>query len=110
MSIFETGVVGELRAAAYLKKQGMRILRSRYRGAHGEIDLIAKDGDTLVFVEVKARPRGSLGEGERAVSARKRERLRSAARHYLMAHPEENVRFDVVEISAAGLRHIRNAF
>lgn len=107
---FETGLKGEKQAAAYLKKQGMRILHARYRTPHGEIDLIAKDQDTIVFVEVKARPNGAEGEGMLAVNAKKRGHLRYAAQCYLQAHPCENARFDVVEISAAGLRHMKNAF
>lgn len=109
-SIFETGLLGEMRAAAYLKKQGMRILHTRYRTPHGEIDLIAKDKDTIVFVEVKARPKGQAGEGLLAVNGKKRGHLRYAAMCYLKTHPWEQARFDVVEISADGLRHIKNAF
>ena len=106
----EIGLLGEWQAARYLKKQGMRIVARRYRAAHGEIDLIARDGDALVFVEVKARPKGTLHDGARAVNADKRRHLRSAASAYLAAHPCPRVRFDVVEITAAGPRHIKNAF
>ena len=110
MRIFEIGLLGEKQAAAYLKKQGMRILEKRFRTPHGEIDLIAMDRDTLVFVEVKARARGGEGEGLLAVNAKKRGHLRYAAQFYLKSHPWEQVRFDVVEISADGLRHVKNAF
>ena len=110
MSIFETGLLGEMRAAAYLRKQGMRIIASRYRTPHGEIDLIAREGDTLVFVEGKPRLKGKIGEGERAVNVQKRGHIRYAAQYYLLSHPENNVRFDLVEISAAGLRHRKGAF
>ena len=61
------GLLGEWKAARYLKKQGMRILKRRYRTAHGEIDLIAQDGGTVVFVEVKTRPDGRIGDGAAAV-------------------------------------------
>ena len=108
--IFDTGLQGEKQAAAYLKKQGMRILHTRFRTVHGEIDLIAKDQDTLVFVEVKTRPTGAEGAGLMAVNAKKRGHLRYAAQCYLQAHPCEQARFDVIEISAAGLRYIKNAF
>lgn len=110
MSIFEAGLSGENRAAAYLKNHGMRILEKRFRTPHGEIDLIARDRDTLVFVEVKARPHSGEGEGLLAVNAKKREHLRYAAQVYLQSHPWDQVRFDVIEISADGLRHIKNAF
>lgn len=109
-NIFEIGLRGENQAAAYLKKQGMRILERRFRTPHGEIDLIARDKDTLVFVEVKTRPDSAEGMGLLAVDAKKRGHLRYAAQYYLQSHPWEQVRFDVIEISAEGLRHIKNAF
>ena len=105
-----TGLIGEWQAARYLKRRGMRILEKRYRAAHGEIDLIAKDQDTLVFIEVKSRPRGKMGEGAQAVNREKRRHLRFAAGQYLQSHPAHAVRFDVIEITAAGLRHLKNAF
>lgn len=110
MNIWETGLAGEIRAARYVKRQGMRILKKRYHTAHGEIDLIAQEGQTTVFIEVKTRPQGELGEGSRAVNGEKQRRLRYAAACYLRGHPSDALRFDVIEISAAGLRHIKNAF
>ena len=110
MNIRETGLLGEIRAAAYLRRRGMRILARRYRTAHGEIDLIAREGTTLVFVEVKTRPRGRLDSGLAAVNAEKRGHIRYAAREYLRTHGQAAFRFDVIEISAAGLRHMKNAF
>ena len=106
----KTGLLGEWRAALYLRRQGMRIVARRFRAAHGEIDLIAREGDALVFIEVKSRPQGQLLAGARAVNQDKRRHLRQAAQVYLSAHPAESARFDVIEISAAGVRHIRNAF
>ena len=106
----ETGLLGEWRAAQYLKRHGMRILERRFRAGHDEIDLIAREGETVVFVEVKARPRGRLTDGARAVDQDKRRHLRDAAYCYLARHPAGQVRFDVVEITAAGIRHIKNAF
>lgn len=110
MKAFEIGLLGEMRAAGYLKKQGMRVIGRRYRTPHGEIDLIAKDGSTLVFVEVKTRTSGTIGEGVRAVNAEKKRLLRYAAQCYLQRHPADLVRFDVIEITAAGLRHIRGTW
>ena len=110
MKPFAQGVLGEMRAANYVKKQGMRVLERRYRASHGEIDLIAQDGDTLVFIEVKARPTGTLGAGAQAVNGEKRRHLRFAAQQYLQSHSAGQVRFDVIEITASGLRHIKNAF
>ena len=88
----------------------MRILEKRYRTAHGEIDLIARDGECLVFIEVKLRSKGKIGEGIQAVNCKKRDHLRFAASCYLEGHPADQVRFDVVEITTSGLRHIKNAF
>ena len=110
MNIQKTGWLGEMRAAAFLRRQGMRIQEKRYRTAHGEIDLIARDGNTLVFIEVKTRPRGRLDSGLTAVTAEKRGHIRYAAREYLRRYGQAEFRFDVIEISAAGLRHIKNAF
>ena len=110
MNGYKTGLRGEGRAALYLQLHGMRILERRFRVPHGEIDLIARDGDCTVFVEVKARPRGEAGDGLAAVNAEKRRRLRYAANAYLAVHPAVQVRFDVIEITAVGLRHIKNAF
>ena len=107
---FSAGLLGEWQAARYLKHQGMQILAKRFRTAHGEIDLIARDGETLVFIEVKSRPRGKMGEGALAVNREKQGHLRYAAQVYLQSHPAHRVRFDVVEITASGLRHLKNAF
>ncbi len=110
MTRHEAGLLGEWRAARFLKKQGMKLLRMRYRCAQGEIDLLLREGNTLVLAEVKYRPNGALGAGVSAVTAEKQRRIRRAAAHYLREHPATDVRFDVVEIGAAGVRHIKNAF
>ena len=110
MNIGQIGLLGEMKAARFLRRQGMRILARRYRAAHGEIDLIARDKNTLVFTEVKYRPKGGMGDGLFAVNRDKMEHIRKAAAVYLQAHPADEIRFDVIEISAAGLRHIKNAF
>ena len=102
------GLKAEHRAADYLRGLGMTVERSRYRAADGEIDLIVRDGETLVFVEVKSAQR--LGEGAMRVDRDKRTRLKSAARVYLKEHPAARIRFDVLEESDAGLRLIKNAF
>ena len=98
----------EIRAAAYLKKQGMKILCRRYRAADGEIDIIALDGSTTVFVEVKES--GALSAGLERVNRDKRRRIRNAAARYMAQNGCLVCRFDVVEESKAGFLHIRNAF
>ena len=109
---YRTGVTGEARAAAYLESLGMRCAAQRWRGGGGEIDLIMEDGETLVFVEVKYRPAAPAGEGLLAVTADKRRRMVRAASAYLAEVQGFDcpVRFDVVEITAAGLRHVPDAF
>jgi putative endonuclease len=106
---------GERAAARFLRSQGMRVLHRGYRTAHGEIDLIARDGDTLVFVEVKARRRGQPAE---AVTLEKQRRLTLAALHFLKRYGllEQRTRFDVVAVvwpdddAEPEIEHFRDAF
>jgi putative endonuclease len=106
---------GERAAARRLRAEGMRILRRGYRTANGEIDLIARDGDTVVFVEVKARRRGQPAE---AVTLEKQRRLTLAALHFLKRYGllEVRSRFDVVAVlwpdddADPEIQHLRDAF
>src|SRR3954467_5329385 len=106
---------GEREAARALRRQGLRIIVRGYRTPRGEIDLIARDGDTLVFVEVKTRSQGAPAE---AVTPEKQRRLTLAALQFLKRHNlfEQRSRFDVVAIvwpdpdRAPTIEHIRNAF
>ena len=110
---YETGVRGEEIAGEYLVKKGMRLIEMRHREKAGEIDLIMEDADTLVFVEVKARFSAQrAGAGAMAVTAAKQRKIARAALLYLMKHgwTRREVRFDVVEITQAGILHIPNAF
>ncbi len=102
------GLLSEMRAARFLRSQGMKILASRYRARGGEIDLIARDGVTLAFVEVKNS--AALCGGAARVDARKRARIKSAAQAYMAARGEYDARFDVLEESDAGFLLIRGAF
>lgn len=112
MKQYESGVLGEDMAEAYLCKQGMTVLERRYRGGIGEIDLVMLDGACIVFVEVKARPSGMRGDGLAAVTRVKQRRITQAAIDFLQKREwmERMIRFDVVEISKAGILHIPNAF
>lgn len=109
------GREGERAAASYLRRQGMRVLVRNYRAAPGEIDLIARDGDTLVFVEVKTRRAGNPAE---AVTPEKQKRLTLTALHFLHRHRalEVRSRFDIVAIvwpdekGTPSIEHFRNAF
>lgn len=108
---YDKGLAGESRALSYLQKQGMELVRKRYRASGGEIDLVMREQDTLVFVEVKLRYTGAGGDGLMAVTAGKRRRIVKTALYYLAEHDHEGpVRFDVVEETADGVQHIRDAF
>lgn len=109
---YTSGLDGEEQALAYLAGLGMEPIARRYRGGDGEVDLVMAQGETLVFVEVKYRPAGHAGDGLLAVSRDKRRRLTHAAMAFCaereaMGRP---VRFDVVEITRDGVRHVPDAF
>lgn len=108
-----SGLAYEKRAAQYLEASGYRILSYNYRCHLGEIDLIARDGRYLVFVEVKYRADARKGYGAEAVDLRKQRRIINSARWYLMEHgcPEdEPCRFDVVAFLGGEAVLIRDAF
>ena len=109
---YETGFFGEDAAAEYLREKGMILLAHRYRAKPGEIDLIMKDGDTVVFVEVKTRLTGEAGWGLSAVNAAKQRRITRAATVWMMENHCMNalVRFDLVEVHGSEILHIPNAF
>lgn len=109
---YEDGLRGEALARAYLEGLGMTHVESRVRAGLGEIDLVMRDGETLVLTEVKYRPGGRAGDGLAAVTPAKRRRFISAAVGYLALREAEDVpvRFDVVEITADGIRHVPDAF
>jgi putative endonuclease len=94
------GQIGEDLACAELERRGYVVLARRYRRRSGEIDIIATDRGTLVFVEVKARDGGSCGLPAEAVTGLKRQRLVATARDYLARHPAHDrpCRFDVVAV------------
>ncbi len=94
------GKHGENLACAELERRGYAIVARRYRRRGGEIDIIARDGDTIVFVEVKAREGRAFGEAAEAVTGWKRRRLVHTALDYLAHHRlwDRPCRFDVVSI------------
>jgi putative endonuclease len=107
---------GERAAEKYLKRNGYRIVARNFRAAGAEIDLIAVDGETLVFVEVKTRRNRIAGAPEEAVDERKQSRMRRAAEAFVVQYRagEKDLRFDIVAVDAAGRRLgielLRNAF
>ncbi|HJZ72110.1 MAG TPA: YraN family protein [Vicinamibacterales bacterium] len=94
------GKHGEDLACRELERRGYAIVARRYRRRGGEIDIIARDGETVVFVEVKARDDLAYGAGADAITALKRRRLSQVARDYLARHHRADCpcRFDVVSI------------
>jgi putative endonuclease len=112
LAAFRTGVSAEARAAALLMAKGYRILAKRFRTPHGEIDIVARRRNTVIFVEVKAR--ASLDDAAYAVTPRQQARIIAAAQLWLMAHPEHegyDLRFDAMLIAPRSLpRHVVAAF
>jgi putative endonuclease len=110
------GQEGEALAARYLKKNGYRIIEKNYRTKLGEIDIIAKDKDTLVFVEVKSRRSWQFGNPKAAVTPRKQRKISMVALHYLKSTHRTNVsaRFDVATVTITHdkpqIEIIKNAF
>jgi putative endonuclease len=113
----DTGKRGEAIAAAYLERMGYVVLERNYRCRFGEIDIVARDGTTVCFVEVKSRRSARYGDPQLAVHAKKQEKMIRTARHYLAGRGLEDrpARFDVAAIrlapdGAGAVDLIRNAF
>jgi len=111
------GVLGERAAKKYLQRQGLKFLTANFDSQRGEIDLILRDGDCLVFAEVKTRTAGGWTRPSQAVDAGKRRRLSQCALDYLrkLEHPQVKVRFDIVEVllvdgDVQEVRHLPNTF
>ena len=111
------GELGERAARKQLKSQGLKFLTANFRSPRGEIDLVMRDGDCLVFVEVKTRSSEDWTRPAAAVNAAKRRRLSRTALDYLklLRQPPVKVRFDIVEVllhdGAVGeVRHLPNTF
>ena len=110
------GLASESLAVDVLKESGYRILARNYRTKMGEIDIIARDGDTIVFVEVKSGQRQSRGAPEARIGRRKQRQLYRIANGYIQSHPgwRGDYRFDAVIIDGRGggrrIRHYENAF
>jgi putative endonuclease len=108
-----TGMRAEALCAELLQKAGLRILARNWRCRFGEIDLVAEEGATLVFAEVRLRHDASYGGAAESITAAKRARLLAAAKLYLAGRASVDCRFDVLLLDAlepARIRWIRNAF
>ena len=113
----QLGRAGEEAAIAYLERDGYQILHKNFRNRYGEIDLIAKDGDTLCFIEVKTRRTDSYGSPFESVTRAKQRKIVYVAMSYLTAcgSLEVNARFDVVAVTVGDedgpqVEVIKNAF
>ena len=107
------GARAEALAATHLASQGLTVLERNFRVRGGEIDLVCRDGTTLVFVEVRLRRHAGFGGAAASITAAKRRRLILAARHYLVRSPDALCRFDCVLLSsldATLIEWIRDAF
>ena len=110
------GIKGENLAVKFLKKNGYRIIARNYKTPFGEVDIIAQDGNTVVFIEVKTRADDFFGQPFEAVNNRKRRKLKNVALFYLKRQSLEfPVRFDVLSIfyrenGKKEIEHIKDAF
>ena len=111
------GRIGERAARRHLCRQGLKFLTANFRSDRGEVDLVCRDGDCLVFVEVKTRSSEDWTRPVAAVDARKRRLLSQTALDYLrlLHNPPVKIRFDVVEVLLSGeevreVRHLPNTF
>jgi putative endonuclease len=109
---FRVGVTAESRAAAYLVGRGYAIAARRYKSPVGEVDIVARRGPELLFVEVKARHR--LDDAAQSVTPRQQKRIVAAAEAWLADHPDDGtceIRFDVILVARSGrTQHITAAF
>lgn len=102
---------GEKKAVRYLKKNKYKILETNYRTRFGEVDIIAKKGETVAFIEVKTRLTDIFGAPSEAVTRERQRKYISAAKYYFAGEIINcTVRFDVIEIFRGQLNHIENAF
>jgi putative endonuclease len=111
------GKYGERVAARYLEEQGLEVVDRNWRCEQGELDIVAREGDVLVFVEVKTRSSVAFGVPAEAVTRVKANRLRGLARSWLADHPHAygGLRFDVISVlrqpaGAAHVLHLQDAF
>lgn len=113
ISTYAKGVMGEAAAQHDLLQKGFELVDRRVKSPYGEVDLVMLDGETLVFIEVKARERLTRNQAQYAVTPAKQRRLVQTALCYLNQHPEHEgrlMRFDVVTVAKDGILHLPNAF
>lgn len=106
------GAHAEVIAAQTLRRAGLTILERNFRCKAGELDIVAADGDTLVFVEVRSRSDGDHGTATDAIGLAKRRQVARVAAYYLALRvpPYSQCRFDVIAITAGCVEHLRDAW
>lgn len=115
MKTTEIGKKGEVIAVRYLQKKGWQILAQNYRYRRSEIDIIAQDNETTVFVEVKFRQSNAFGNPEDAVNETKQTQIIKGANHFILENDILNdIRFDIISILKVGneyqITHFKDAF
>lgn len=107
------GVHAEKIAENYLINQGLSLIKQNYSCKYGEIDLIMRDGNTTVFIEVRLRSNSAFGGAGSSITKSKQSKLSRTAEHYLQQHGNDACRFDAVlmnKADAANIEWIKNAF
>ena len=107
------GRAGEEAAVAHLEKNGIRVLEKNFRSRRGEIDIIAMDGNALIFMEVKAWSSYGMDVLEYAIDTKKQHKIIETSKYFLSLHREYRympIRFDVIFVSPEGITHLASAF
>ncbi|MBK9521829.1 MAG: YraN family protein [Rhodocyclaceae bacterium] len=107
------GAAAEVLAAKFLVQQGLKVIQRNFRVRGGEIDLICRNGDTVIFVEVRLRSNRQFGGAAGSITAQKQRRLIIAARHWLLVNGDAPCRFDCVlldQLDGASIEWLRGAF
>lgn len=116
-AIYQRGRLAEQRALEFLQAQGLELIARNYRAARGEIDIIMRDGKTLVFVEVRYRADETFCRASETIDRGKQQRLRSTGEYYLQQHAgtfTDDCRFDIIILTGPAekteYQWVRNAF
>ena len=109
----ENGRAGEAVAASFLEEKGMKILERNFRFRRGEVDIIAQDGETIIFAEVKTWATYGIDALEQALDNKKQRKIIETSKYFLSLNRKYKymtVRFDVIFISPGGITHLASAF
>ena len=107
----KVGADGEKKARKYLKRNGWKIVEKNFKNPFGEVDIIAKKGGVLAFIEVKTRLTDIFGTPSEAVNENRMRKYTLAAKYYFAGRTVDCiVRFDIIEVFRGQINHIENAF